>query len=95
MGIFDWFNGGKKNILNDNGLNEIYFENRQGKIKERFTKLNGKKHGIDKTYYEDGTLEKEKSWKNGKEDGLIRWFGKSGQLEEEANWKDGKKTSDL
>ena len=80
-----------KLIENDNGLNEIYFENGRGNIKERFTKLKGKKHGLESFYYEDGTLEKEENWKNGKEDGLTRWFDKSGQLEEESNWKDGKK----
>ena len=88
MGLFDFFKSKKKNILNDNGLNKIYCEN--GKLREKFTKVNGKKHGIERFYYEDGTLKKEENWVNGKENGLTRWYYENGQLNKESNFIDGK-----
>ena len=40
MGIFDFLKR-SKNIKNDNGLNEIYYDNGMGKIRRRYFKKNG------------------------------------------------------
>ena len=89
MGLFDFLKK-KKNIENDNGLNENYYDNGRGSIKERFTKLNGKKHGLESFYYENGALSEKKSWKNGKEDGVGKSYNRNGQLRSETEYnKDG------
>ena len=50
MGVFDLFRK-NKNIITDNGLNIIHYDNGKGTIKEQFTKLNGL---IDGEYIEYG-----------------------------------------
>ena len=44
MGIFDFFKK-KRNIDNENGLNEVYSDNGNGVLEERFYKKNGVKDG--------------------------------------------------
>ena len=54
MGLFDFFKG-KKDVLTDNGLNYIYYSN--GKLKEKFTKINGVLHGDSFKYDESGKIQ--------------------------------------
>lgn len=88
MGMFDFFKGKKKNILNDNGLNEIYYEN--GQLKEKFTNINGKLNGIKSLFYEDGKLCSESSYRHGLQNGPYKHYYATGQLRYEANFKDDK-----
>ena len=62
MSIFDIFKK-NKNIINDNGLNEIYRDDGKGDLMFRYYKKNGKIHGkremftgniLVVTYYNDG-----------------------------------------
>ena len=66
MGIFDFLKK-NKNVIDENGYNEIYFNNGKGKIMKRFSKRNGKLDGlsfyVDEggnpvlfEWYEDGVL---------------------------------------
>jgi antitoxin component YwqK of YwqJK toxin-antitoxin module len=64
MGIFDFLKS-NKNIENDNGLNEIYYDDGKGTIKERFYKKNGKRDGLCQHFYKNGQIEMEEIWKNG------------------------------
>ena len=51
MGLFDFRRN--KNIKNDNGLNEVYFEHGKSKqLHERFYKVNGKFDGLKESFYE-------------------------------------------
>jgi hypothetical protein len=70
MGLFDFLKGKYKNIENDNGLNEVYFKNGRGKIKERFFKKNGELDGLYETFGEYGNCVLTKTnYKNGKKHG--------------------------
>jgi hypothetical protein len=51
MGIFDFLKK-NKNVENDNGLNET-FRKKGGRIKERFYKENGVRHGKYEAFYDD------------------------------------------
>jgi hypothetical protein len=44
MGIFNFLKK-NKNIITDNGINYIYYDNGKGLIKDKFNKVNGKLHG--------------------------------------------------
>jgi len=90
MGIFDFFKK-SKNIENYNGLNETYYNNGKGELKEKFTKKNGKKEGLYKTYYENGQLQSKYNFKNGKLDKLCKYWNDKGQLISEKNYKEGEK----
>jgi antitoxin component YwqK of YwqJK toxin-antitoxin module len=89
MGIFDFFKK-NKNIDNENGLNEVYSDNGNGVLEERFYKKSGVKDGIYECYYKNGQLNIESNWKDGKEDGLYKSYHENGQLKQEGNFKDGK-----
>ena len=78
MGIFDFLKS--KNIKNDNGLNEIYYNYGRGAIKGIFFLKNGKMEGIGKEYYESGQLKNEVNWSNGKLEGVCKIYFESGQL---------------
>ena len=53
--------------------------------------VNGKKEGVQKSWYESGQLESEKNYKDGKAEGIQKWWNEDGQLEDERNYKDGEK----
>jgi antitoxin component YwqK of YwqJK toxin-antitoxin module len=55
MGIFDFFKK-NKNITNQNGLNEIYYNNGKGNIKEKWYSKNGFREGLTISYYESGEV---------------------------------------
>ena len=80
-----------KDIITDNGWNEIYYNDGEGSIKARFFKKNGKMEGIVKFYYESEQLKTEANFKNGKAEGIGKGYYESGQLKEESNYKNGKK----
>ena len=83
MGVFDFLKN--KNIHNDNGLNEIYYNYGRGSIKERFFQKNGKPEGIAKCYYKSGGLETEGNMKNGVVQPFsVKFYYKSGQLKIES-----------
>lgn len=63
MGVFDLFRK-NKNIITDNGLNKIYYDNGKGFIKEQFVKTNGVIDGEFISYERNGTYQK-KQYKNG------------------------------
>ncbi len=83
MGFFDFLKN--KNIHNDNGLNEIYYDYGKGSIEARFFKKNGKLEGVSKHYYRSGELEMEANMKNGEAQfPSVKFFYKSGQLKVES-----------
>jgi antitoxin component YwqK of YwqJK toxin-antitoxin module len=57
MGVFDLFRK-NKNIITDNGLNKIYYDNGKGFIKEQFVKTNGVIDGEFISYEEMGPIKK-------------------------------------
>ena len=57
MGLFDLFRE-NKNIITDNGLNKIYFDNGKGALKEQFFKINGLIDGEFISYERNGTYKK-------------------------------------
>jgi hypothetical protein len=63
MGLFDLFRK-NKNIITENGLNKIYFDNGKGAIKEQFVKINGLIDGEFFVYERNGTYLK-KHYENG------------------------------
>jgi len=66
MGIFDFFKK-YKNIENNNGLNEKYFDpESKGKISERFYLKEGKKDGLYQKFNTHGGLMREIHYNNGK-----------------------------
>tara|TARA_B110000211_G_C14065709_1_gene547551 strand:- start:712 stop:2409 length:1698 start_codon:yes stop_codon:yes gene_type:complete len=89
MGIFDFLKK-NKNIDNDNGLNETYYNDGKGELKTRGYKKNGKLYGKFEIYFENGQLNSEGNWKEGKKEGLWKEMYKNGSLKHEENWKNGR-----
>lgn len=73
MGLFDFFKS-NKNIIDDNGVKEIYFDNKRSKVKERFFLKNGKRDGLCEEFYENGKLKIRSEWKNGIQNGKIYYY---------------------
>ena len=63
MGLFDFFKR-NKNIITDNGLNKIYYDNGKGAIEEEFSKINGVLNGEYIKYNINGPYEL-KTYKDG------------------------------
>ncbi|AHA45939.1 MORN repeat-containing protein [Insectomime virus] len=52
---------------------------------------NGKKHGPEETYWEDGSIKTSRMWENGKLHGLETLYDVGGErVRIRTNWKDGK-----
>ncbi|MFC1742613.1 toxin-antitoxin system YwqK family antitoxin [Candidatus Riflebacteria bacterium] len=62
-----------------------------GKIKIETNYKNGKKHGIEKWWWEEnGNLGSFSNYKNGRKNGIHRYYHRTGVLYYEATYKDGK-----
>lgn len=58
VGIFDFFKK-NKNIKNDNGINEIYFDDgKSEQLKLKYTNKESKYHGLYTEYFENGNKKK-------------------------------------
>ena len=91
MGLFDLFKK-NKDIHNDNGLNEIYYDNGKGNIKSRFYKKNRMKNGSSKFFHKNGNISLEVNWKNGNhDDGPWKEYSSNGQIWKEGNIFNGKR----
>ena len=73
-----------KNTKNDNGLNEIYYDN--GKIAKKYYKKGGKRDGLYQRWHNNGQLKFEGLYKDGKSNGLLRAWHPDGKLGEPADW---------
>ena len=62
MGIFDFLKK-NKNIENDNGLNEIYYDDGKGLISKSYHLKNGLKCGLYQEWFQDGSLAIEGTYK--------------------------------
>jgi antitoxin component YwqK of YwqJK toxin-antitoxin module len=85
MGIFDFLKK-SKDIENDNGLNEIYYDDGKGSIKEKYYKEDGSTHGLYQEWYENGKLKSEFNYKEGQLDGLCKSYYENGQLMSEGRF---------
>jgi antitoxin component YwqK of YwqJK toxin-antitoxin module len=75
MGIFDFFKR-NKNIYNDNGYNELYYDDGKGKLKRSFFLKNGTLHGKDFRYSKSKLdPRREYTWENGKCVTIKIYFG--------------------
>lgn len=98
MGIFDFLKK-NKNIISENGLNEIYFNNGKGKIKEKYYKQDGVLHGSYKSYkikinYKGDKkvhfLDFKGEYKNGKKHGtFISFLRDTGKIDKKEVFKNG------
>ena len=79
MGVFDFFKK-NKNIENENGLNEVYYNNGKGSLKQRFFQKDGIPNGMSQTFYKDGQLEEQSYWKDGLLHGNLKWYHSNGKL---------------
>jgi len=80
MGIFHFLKK-NKNIENDNGPNEIYFDDgKSAQIQSRFTTKNGKKHGEFESFYENGLTLLKGEFKNGLQHGKAKSYTSKGVL---------------
>jgi antitoxin component YwqK of YwqJK toxin-antitoxin module len=70
------------------GLAKLYYPN--GKVKVEVFYKNGKKEGIQKGYYDSGSLEYIGKNKNGVHDCVWIYYHLNGNLKEYANWVEGK-----
>ena len=90
MGIFDFLKK-NKNIENDNGLNETYYDNGRGELKETFTKKNGKREGLYKQFFRNCQLNTEGSYTNDQRVGMFRTYYSTGEVRSEGNYSENKK----
>tara|TARA_B110000003_G_scaffold63498_1_gene64013 strand:- start:699 stop:2171 length:1473 start_codon:yes stop_codon:yes gene_type:complete len=88
MGVFDFFKK-NKNIENENGLNEVYYNNGKGSLKQRFFQKDGIPNGMSQTFYKDGQLEEQSYWKDGLLHGNLKWYHSNGKLKLESYYIDG------
>lgn len=94
MGIFDSLKK-NKNRQDDNGLNETYYNNGKGKIKERWFTKNLKKDGHYTEWNDNGLLSTEGEYKDDNKHGLWKHYYcgtgyKNGQLAHDITYKDGR-----
>lgn len=68
-----------------NGIVYDLFED--GKTKYQYSYLNGKKHGLSKSWYANEQLEQEVNYLNGKRKGYEKWWYETGQLKKKALWE--------
>ena len=90
MGIFNFLKK-NKNIENDNGLNEIYYDNGKSVIQSLFYKKDCRIHGELKKWYDNSQIRSKINYNDGKKEGLFQSWYKDGQLEFEGIYKNGKK----
>ena len=98
MGIFDFLKK-NKNIISENGLNEIYFNNGKGRIKERYYKQDGVLHGSYESYkikinYKGDKkvyfLDFKGEYKNGQKHGtFISYLRDTGKIDKKEVFKNG------
>lgn len=94
MGIFDFLKP-SKNIENDNGLNQYYFDKGKGNLKLRFNKKNGKINGLFEIFILDGkTAWLIGNFKDGLLHGELKEWSTSGQcFRMIEKWEMGEKKS--
>ena len=68
-----------------NGIVYDLFED--GKTKYQYSYLNGKKHGLSKSWYANEQLEQEVNYLNGKRKGYEKWWYETGQLKKKVLWE--------
>ena len=71
-----------KNVT-ENRCKMVYAYYPNGGIRMETPTLNGVKHGVERYYRLDGTLDAEVEYQNGLQVGKERWFRPSGELEKE------------
>lgn len=94
MGIFDFLKK-NKNIENDNGLNETYYNNGKGELNKKFTKKNGNIEGLYKSFYRNGNIKSEVSFSRNKYDGPYKMYYSTGEVRVEGNFRNHKKNGDF
>ncbi len=62
-----------------------------GMVRSKTPYVNGKKHGAQRWWYENGSKSRKTMWKNGVEHGSETWWGQKGQKFFEQTWKHGEK----
>ena len=93
MGFFDRFKK-NKNVQNDDGLNEVYFnDGKSDQIKRRCNKSNGVFDGLYESFYESGELEYRGEFKKGNQEGLWTAYFKNGKINKESLFKKDSKIS--
>tara|TARA_B110000238_G_C16097721_1_gene426848 strand:+ start:9 stop:923 length:915 start_codon:yes stop_codon:yes gene_type:complete len=102
MGIFDFFKR-TKNIIDDNGLNEKYFDDGRGLLQQRFYKKNGVLHGPFEIYIKNGystlptsVLLERYNMDNGVKNGEYEWYyapyrNEIDRIEIQGNFTNGQK----
>ena len=89
MGIFDFLKGESKtnklgdthdntDIVSENGLNEIYYTNGTGLIKEKFFKKKGLIDGLFEEWYENGNIKRQLSYQDGNQVGKTYTYDDDG-----------------
>ena len=91
--LTQWYENGQKGSeeINKAGKNVTarWYEN--GNKAERFTVINGQKHGPWTTWYENGLKKAEVNWENGEMHGLMTFWYDNGQKKEEGIFKNSLK----
>ena len=68
---------------------DLYYKN--GEIKTFVIFKNGKRNGVYKSYYEDGTILLESMYINGVQEGFEKCYYNNGKIKEENNFKNGER----
>jgi antitoxin component YwqK of YwqJK toxin-antitoxin module len=91
--LTQWYENGQKGSeeINKAGKNVTarWYEN--GSKAERFTVINGQKHGLWTSWYENGLKKAEVNWENGEMHGLMTFWYDNGQKKEEGIFKNSLK----
>ncbi len=77
-----------------NGIDRGYDES-TGKVFWEGEFVNGVHHGLERTYYDDGSLKTEGMRMNGKKNGVEKLYDESGRLRRITHYMDGKKDGEI
>ena len=78
----------KEKYLKD-GCHLRYFDNNKKQVKFEINIISGQKHGLVKSYYENGQIEKDYNCTNGKKHGAVKSYYENGNLKNQLHYKNG------
>ncbi len=72
-----------------NGVENVYYDNKNIKLKSSVTYVNGMKNGISKNYYENGNISYETNYENDVLNGISKSYDINGNVTCEENYENG------
>lgn len=75
------------NVVSLEGLYTFFYPN--GKLHYQVNYVDNKKHGLEKSFYEDGSVKSIGKYEYGKQDSIWTWFFENGMASQTESWVNG------